>query len=232
MKKLGIIVALLFMGWSNSFSQSEFTRVSSSGSTFGVGRYEKGQYGNSGVTLHVSDGNYNTAKRTLYANESWTNGNIITKSGKLINNLSFRYDVYNDKIEMRSYVNPEELKMVTVGKDFYLYVPFIKNNYEKNGYMLLVIDGYAKLLLRKEVKKMPGKGGAYGYNSTEVINSMYYIKVAENPAKYFNKGVDIFTIIPDRHEELKAYIKTNKLKLKKRTALIKLLTYYNSFYEK
>jgi len=227
MRKIKAFIFFLLLFYKSLLIQSQITTIDNRGSTFGIGKFQKDKFGSSKMSF-VDENSERSGTKTHYATDTWTDGNLITKTGKLISNLSFRYDVYNDKIEMRSYINPAQINTVTIGKDFYIYVPFVKDNYEREGYMILILDGYAKLLLRKEIKKMPGKGGAYGYSSTEVINTLYYIKIDNAPAQYFDKNIDIFSIIPDKHEDLKTFIKNNKLKLKKRSDLEKLLTYYNN----
>lgn len=229
MKNLGIFIIFIMVIEISTFGQNQYTNISAKGNTFGLGSYERTKDGNSSASLQFNETESQiNNKSAIYLKDSWTNGNIITEKDRIISNFAFKYDIKNDRIEMRSIVDPTQFKVITIGNQFFIYTKFDKDEYQRTGYMQMVLNGYAKLLIRKEIKKTPGKGGAYGYEASQAIISQYYIKVGDSPAKYYSKDIDLFSIIGDKHDELTIFIKENRLKLKKKSDLLEVLNYYNN----
>ncbi|MBN1252958.1 MAG: hypothetical protein JXA16_12555, partial [Bacteroidales bacterium] len=170
-------------------------------------------------------------KDRIYYNFEWQKGNIIKKDSTIMTNLSFRYDVKNDRFEMWSLVNPNSLKIITLNGKFFIYSTYKDRNYERKGYFELIIDGYAKLLIKKALKTIPGKSGAYGYSSRQAIIETYYLKVGDNPAILFDvKKKDVETLFPEKIEKVKDFISNNNINLKRTEDMIKIVRYYNTLF--
>ena len=186
------------------------------------------------VYLKISVEEEINPKTRVYYSSSWKSGNIVKKDSSIMTNLSFRYDVKNDRFEMWSYVNPNGIDLITLNGKFFIYSSYqYKKTYERKGYFEIIIDGHAKLLLRRSTKTIPGKVGAYGYSSRQAIIETYYVKVGDKTAVKFDVNKkDIALVLPEKTDNIKGFISKRRINLKKSYDLIKLVNYYNSLFKK
>ena len=173
-------------------------------------------------------------KARVYYSTNWESGNIVKKDSSIMTNLSFRYDVKNDRFEMWSFVNPESINIITLKGKFFIYTDFMyKKTYKRKGYFQIVIDGYAKLLLRRNIKRVPGKAGAYGYKSRQAVIETYYLKIGNKPAVKFDiNKKNIAKLFPKQTDKVKNFVIKKHINLKRDYDMIKLVNYYNSLFEK
>lgn len=168
----------------------------------------------------------------LYLDLDWKRGNLVKKDSSLMTNLAFRYDVRNDRFEMWSLVNPNSVGVISVNGKFFIHSSYEQSGYIKKGYFELITTGYAKLLIKRKLKFVSERFGAYGSDTQQKIIEVYYIKTGNNPAQIVDfKNNDISILFPVKTEKIKKYIKNKKPAIRKR-GLIKLVNYYNSILEK
>ena len=90
-----------------------------------------------------------------------------------------------------------------------------KKTYKRKGYFEIINNGYAKLLLRRSTKTVPGKAGAFGYSSRQAIIETYYLKIGNKPAIEFNiKKKDIAILFPEKTDNVKGFMSKKRINLK------------------
>ncbi len=168
-------------------------------------------------------------KDKVYYNNDWSNGNLVTKDNALLTNLSFRYDVKNDRFEMRSFLDPKIVNKITLNGKFFTYSEFIESGYKRAGYFELLNEGDVMLLIRRKINITPGKEGAYAYDSRQDVVKILFVKVGNKPAVEFDKKTDdILNYIPENKNKVEEYISSRRLNLKKTKNIIKIVNYYNN----
>ena len=186
------------------------------------------------VYLKISAEEELNKKSRVYYSSNWESGNIVKKDSSIMTNLSFRYDAKNDRFEMWSFVNPESINFITMNGKFFIYSEYMyKKTYKRKGYFQIIINGYAKLLLRRSTRTVPGKAGAYGYKSRQAVIETYYLKIGDKPAVRFDiKKKDIAKLFPKKTKEVNNFVITKHINLKRDYDMIKLVNFYNSLFEK
>jgi len=219
MKKTVLVLTIFILALNLGYSQEENQFVTKDNN-------------DESVYLKISVEEELNEKSRVYYSSDWESGNIVKKDSSIMTNLSFRYDVKNDRFEMWSFVNPESINLITMNGKFFIYTKYMyKKTYKRKGYFQIVIDGYAKLLLRRSTKTVPGKAGAYGYKSRQAVIETYYLKVGNNPAVLFDiKKKDIAKLFPQKTKEVKNFVINKHINLKKDYGMIKLVNYYNSLF--
>jgi len=163
-----------------------------------------------------------------YLKDEWIQGNMVVKDGGLLSNVEFKYDILNDKIEFKSVLNPQSIEIVTIGEKFFIYSEFTDGDFIRSGYFQMLFDGKTKLLIRRTVKVMPGKKGAYGFNPYSTVTEHHYIKIGDKPAIPFDKRKgEIVDILAIEKVAIKEYVKSNKINTRRDSELIKLLLHFD-----
>ena len=164
----------------------------------------------------------------LYLKNGWTEGSMILKDSTFISPATFRYDALNDRMEIRMIVKPQNVDKIVFGGQFFIFSKFFFNGDEREGYFELLNTGKAKLLKRYFVNLFPGKQGALGHKSFNAIGTKYFLKVGNSSAISIKSSKkEIIHQFKDNDYEIKNFITTNKINVKNKKDLIKLITYYN-----
>ncbi len=189
---------------------------------FGVIYYDKPK-----VTPFYSEGS--KAKVKLYMENDWLDGSMILKDSTFISPASFKYDALNDRIEIKMIVDPNSVDRIVFGGHFFIYSLFYFNGEERSGYFEILSDGKAKLLKRRYVNLFPAKEGALGHESFNAIGFSTFIKVGDLPAIPLKSSKkEIIEQFRDKKDEVSQFISENKLNVKNKKDLRKLMKYYNS----
>tara|TARA_R110002051_G_scaffold644_1_gene3192 strand:+ start:3251 stop:3859 length:609 start_codon:yes stop_codon:yes gene_type:complete len=171
-----------------------------------------------------------------YFNETWTFGTVYINETSY--NRELRYNAYTDDLEMK-----EKGEIINLLKRDYIWAKIDKNTYRieeyaengnqtKQGYFIELNEGKARLLTKKQKELMAAQAAKSSYQSDKparfIEEESYYLKVDKGPAIEIKlKEKDILDIL-DKEDQLKAYIKANKLNLKSQEEVIQLLNHYNS----
>ncbi len=221
MKRLVLISIIFMLFIFDVFSQSNNVYISnfSSGST--------------GFTLQKSGNQQKFEQFFKYLYSEFKEGSMTLADSMIVTSVSFRYDITNDRMEMKSYINPEAISNINFDRQSFIYSEFETDGKSDIGYFEIQSAGNAKLLLRREVKRKAAKEGLYGHEGYQMIILTRFIKFGDQPAVSIkNKNnTEIINLFPDKNDSIKAYVKEHKLKLKKYDKLIECLKYYNSLAE-
>ena len=218
MKRLVLITIVWVFLISDVFSQSKNVYISNISS------------GTSGFTLQKFGNQQKYEPFFKYLKSEFEEGSMTLFNSTIVTSVSFRYDITNDRMEMKSYINPEAIDEIHIGRLTFVYSEFEADGESDIGYFEIQSTGNAKLLLRRDVKRQSPKEGLYGYEGYQMIILTRFIKFDDKPAVSIHKksNNEIISLFPDNNDSIKAYVKKQKLKLKKDDELIECLKYYSS----
>lgn len=172
----------------------------------------------------------------MFLEKEWTKGSAILTDGNELEG-SFRYNLYAQKMEAVvegdtfAIAKPSELEMLKMGDRKFVYISYIRGDYEvANSWFELLDEGNINLLLRRYIKYQ-----VIDDDDDDPSNDKLY-KVRE----YYvmRKGMEvermplskdaIKKVLADHETEVCDYLKAEKLKFKVQDDLVKLFAYYNS----
>ncbi len=172
----------------------------------------------------------------MYMNEEWEPGPLLLADGSRIDDWLFRYNVRNQQMQFidgtdtLAISKPSEIKSLTFDDKTFVVELFEKDNILSQGYFELLRNGDNKLLLRREITHhVIDQSNDDPSDDVFVHNNAYYIKMGDEPATsvLMNKKC-YYYLFRDHKEEVKAFIKDNKIKCNSEEDLLRVLDYYES----
>ena len=183
-----------------------------------------------------------TVKGSPYENEIFKAGSIINELEKIPQTYLIRYNVYNDVIELREdkssskisgLIKSSSIYAIISNKEYH-YEEFVDENSENNnGYFILLKKGNNSNLFLRKTKKFKEKVEAKDSYHKETPASFidlksYYIKIDKTLLPVSTKKKEFLLQFPEKENELKKYMKAEKINLKSEKDVVKLFTYYDS----
>jgi hypothetical protein len=170
----------------------------------------------------------------MYLNNCFEEGCVELDDGNFLDALLLRYNVYYQQLQFiregdtLAFAAPSELREAYLGKRKLIYSDYIRDNTIDSSYFEVLSEGNCSLLRRHYIMyhvsdKISDCEKQYVYETC------LYVKKAESPAtrlKSCKKAV--CCTFSDREEEIKQFIKTNRLKMRKTEDLILVIDFYNS----
>lgn len=159
---------------------------------------------------------------------------------------------YIDNIDKDYYLRfnlyKDEMEFMKNGKIYYLKKNNGKTIYFKNlnkRYQILSlnnklqyfeifeIEGQNKLICKQSVKYIKAKPAASSYQKAieadlKRENDIYYLKNKEEITKIPTKKKKFYLLFNDKSSDIKTYCKKNKINIKEKDDLIKVIGYYNT----
>jgi hypothetical protein len=154
----------------------------------------------------------------FYESDNMVNG-TISYQGEIYPDRNLYYNLVSDQLIIDNYshnalitLSPEKVDSFIVGS--HVFVPLNtnrSNGLEKDGYYEQLVSGEPALFARREKKLVTGTGSEESryiqYNNYFIrINQVYYLVDGKNA---------LLDILNDRKDELKKYIRNNKINFKK-----------------
>lgn len=178
-----------------------------------------------------------------YLSDDWSNGSVKTYNGKVIDNLSLRYNVYEKQIQFQADNNiyflgsPDSLLLVTLDDKHFLYLSFEdKNGLQKDYFEDLSGDGEAQLLLRHTVIIIKSNYNvalnAGEKNDRLEHKSFYYIRKGSSVVLIDKKGDNLYNLLSEKSKELHDFVSLYHLSFTNKYHLKRMVEYYNSLYIK
>ncbi len=180
---------------------------------------------------------------TPYFKETFTKGHIYKNGKLLVANTSLRYNANKDEFEVEKNSNANTGIVNTLFKKPSLSIKFgitefifIRPNSTNtaHGYFLLVQKGEKFSYLKKVKKKYVAGKKAYTSMAVDTApmykddDSYYLVNSDEKLVEVPNSKNGIIESFGSHKKELKAFIKKNKINVKKEKGMKKLVEYYNS----
>lgn len=184
---------------------------------------------------------YNSIDGTPYLNESLIKGYVKLNLGD--STFAFlRYNVYADEMEylqdknLQVIENVSQLDYVYVDGRVFCYKTYKFRNSFRQGYLERLAVGDYTLYLKYDVDFERRKEARSSYEKPTPDRfiektPVWYCSIKDGPIKNFDTdNSSLEEIFRDDYPEIKKYIKSNKLKLRKQEDMIQLFEYYNSEY--
>ena len=181
---------------------------------------------------------YNKIDGSPYLDEEFSIGSVSLR-GRRISNLDLRYNIYEGHFEFMdnevvNFIDPRTNRVDTVwlNGDTYLYVSFKAGKQIKMTYMKMVRgDGTRVLLNHRMLLTEPED--SQGYQDAKPAKfhqqqDLIFIQPTGSHATEFKGKKSVEEVFPNHHHQLSAYVKSEKLKLKKLEDIVKLCSYYDS----
>jgi len=168
-------------------------------------------------------------------------GALTVADGTRVEGLKIRYDIYADQMQFilksdtASINKPMALKSLELGDKKFIYEVYqVSENVVSAGYFELIIEGRLSLLLRRELELeydvyVPNYGGGGG--TKEIMlkkNNNYYTIAGKSTARKIYKKKDFLNAITEHQNQVKNYIKENRISVRKQKELEELVNYYNT----
>lgn len=186
------------------------------------------------------------AKGSPYLNEEFIHGEVIVDD-KVKEVGKMRYNAYRNEVEILDNISKDSyysllkrayIRVEIGGRNYSIYTYVDSDKSIKTSYFSDLNDGKVKLLFKPEAILKQARRPSTSYEKyvppTYVWNSSYYIldKVntdSENHAvKVRLTKNNILGFTGTQKEEMKTYIKENKLNLRQEKDVINFLNYFNS----
>ena len=168
-----------------------------------------------------------------YLNNEFIKGELVTIDSVQYAGIPLRYNIYNDVIEFKK--NDLELELNNNFQLLYAIIDdavFVKAK-NQEGYFTVQSSGPVYLLEKMNIRYSDAKA-ASGYRpatlpSFKNLDSDYYIqkKLGEEATVVKNEA-ELLEQLSDKKEELKVFIKNEKLKVSRGEDLVEIIEYYNS----
>lgn len=177
-----------------------------------------------------------------YLNEEFIEGTMTIVDGTVIPGLGYRYDIYGDKMQFllngdtASITKPLSLRSIQLGEKKFVYDVYqVSDDVVAAGYFEVIEEGdVLSILLRREIELEQdayvtnyGGGGGTKEFMMKQMNS-YYLKQDRKAAQKVHKKKDFLNTITHFHNEVKQYMKENRISVRKEEDLQSVVNYYNS----
>ena len=176
------------------------------------------------------------SKSSMYLNKNWADGKVVLADGSVNDDWKLRYNIrfqqmqYISKDDTLAFADPTELSSITFDGHTFLFMDYINEDETSKSYLEVLNDGKSKLYLKRlithHIKDFENDDPA---DDVYILNKTYYIRHGiETPARICLNKKRVIDCFPDKKEELKAFIKKNRIKMKGVNDLERLVDYYNS----
>ncbi len=180
-----------------------------------------------------------------FTTENWIIGELIDNKGTAYSNVMYKYDAYNDEIVLKTQdeqvfvlgkTQVADFKYTNNGKQFH-YTKVRISEVEAIRYMRIIHSGKIKMYektskeIQKEQSTYNGYGGGYSPQDEFAEKITYYLKKDdESILKIDLKTKNILKALDDKEDEIKEFVKKNKINVKEEKDLVNLLTFYDSLF--
>ncbi|WP_310994223.1 hypothetical protein [Aequorivita marina] len=231
MKKI-IITGLLALFAVSAFSQRNMSYYSVYERTIDINQKS--------LAFGLTEAEFDAIKDEAYANPNFIKGSIFQEDELIKSDVLMRYNAHADEIEIKKNSYTENYSamvkdpdiFVKIGADLYIFVPYNGSN-EKGGYFNVLSDGETYDLYKKttSVFKEPQKAKTSYDRATgpSFDKSVTYYLVQDGTfLEMPSKRSKVLKVMSAKKNEVKAFIKDNKLDVDEENDLIKVVTYFDS----
>lgn len=193
--------------------------------------------GNSNIAIDLS-----TVKGSPYDNDKFQLGKVLNKLTGESQTFYIRYNIFNDVVELKETPNSPKISGLVKSLNIYAKLNNRKYHYElyendksKNneGYFILMNKGKNISLYLQKSKEFKAKviaQDSYHKEKPAIFkdSEKYYFKKDIVLLPLSTNKKDLLIQLSDKENELKKYIKSEKINLKKEKDFVKLFNYYDS----
>lgn len=175
---------------------------------------------------------------TPYLDEKYVDGEIYFGESARTK-VPVRYNIYQDLIEYQQngkalVVDPStKIKKVQMGDITFIVEKLNVGGKTKYGFLNLLDSGKVTLYSKKMMRyQEPLKGRALDGGDVPAkfsrMQDEYFYKIGTGELKEVGNLKELIAGLPDKQDEIKQYVKQEKISPKKEEELRKLIQYYNS----
>jgi hypothetical protein len=175
---------------------------------------------------------------TPYLDEKYVDGEIYFGESARTK-APVRYNIYQDLMEYQQngkalVLDPStKIKKVQMGDITFIVEKLTLDGKTKYGFLNLLDSGKVTLFSRKMMRyQAPLKGRALDGGDMPAkfskMSDLYFYKIGTGELQEVGSLKDLIASLPDKQDEIKQYVKQEKLSPKKEDELRKLIQYYNS----
>ncbi len=196
-----------------------------------------------GITTHsYSSHNKIPINGTPFLFDDFKSGTLELKDGKSSQEVPLRYNVYRDVFEIKynsdtlTLNRPFDVKYIHLDSKIFFYDLYFteSGSGKRNGYFEIVIEGKLSLYMKRNkdmsydsfVATYKGGGGTKEYYYVDKIS--YFCRTDNGEPFLFRSSKSFLNGLTENKKEMKTFIKSNKIKFKKKDDLVSLVEYYNS----
>ena len=181
-----------------------------------------------------------------FAFEYWHEGKIILDSGDTLKG-AVKYDMQTDLLQFQADNKNQsfsarkvllfEIFDVTIKqyRQFYSLPYSVSSGYKAPVFFELLTEGKITLLCREalEYRNFSSSFYYFGNNTRLVLVNKYFLLQENGDITEFNgKRNDWFNLMDNkRSDDVQRYAKANRLSFDEKGELVKIMTYYNSFFK-
>ncbi|MGQ8337904.1 hypothetical protein ACUNWD_15245 [Sunxiuqinia sp. A32] len=181
---------------------------------------------------------YEDIKGSPYLQEDFIEGLIIINDSSLYKGVPMRYNVYNEIIEFEhpngtilEIDNPDQFREYIINDQAFIYHTLAKTNKNEKGFYEVLVSGKLTLAKKYNIElKDPLPPQAYkdAKPAEFSFKPSYYYIIKGNQISEVSNEKNLLEAISSNQNNIKSYIKKNKLKVKKEDDLKNIIEYYNS----
>ena len=174
-----------------------------------------------------------------YLFESENTSSVFLNDTVKIDGLTIRYNVHNDKMEIKKdgvyYEIPKEkiIPQVMLDTHHFILMPYLMSHKKRTAYFESLVQG-SRLdlyLKHKVILKEPEEPKPYQEAKLAAFKSSppkIFIDQGDGVLVYVKDKKDFLKQVPNKTDELESFIKKNKTKFRKPDNVKKLVEYYNT----
>lgn len=180
-----------------------------------------------------------------YLYDEFMDGTMTGLNGTVVPGLKYRYDIYADKMQFiisgdTATINkPMALHSIELGDQLFVYdVYMVVSDMVATAYFEVIeANEYLTVLYKREIKLdqdiyVPNYGAGGGTKEFRMNREdNYYVKYMGSAAQKINNKKQFLKIIMDHQDQVKQYMKEERLSVKKAEDLQSIASYYNSLKE-
>ena len=177
-----------------------------------------------------------------YLDKEFAEGILTVREGTKIEGLKYRYDMYNDRMQMivnedTTVINrPLAVKHIEMDDRKFVYDVFmVRKDQVATGYFEVIEETESMTILQrhridfKQDIYVPNYGGGGGTKEFMMVrNDSYFVKLGQGAALDFENKKDFLDQLTVLKAQIRAYIKENHLSVKKEEDLRQIANYYNN----
>ncbi len=237
MKHLLLIASAIFL-FNNIFAQSTINNK---------GKYQNIYINSHGMTTNLPK-QKTEPKGSVYMVDDWMNGTILLKDSSYISGYPFKYNMRSKYLEIKD--DTDSIKVLYFAKVDLIFSQTVFGNeiYENcTNYIMqfpefsdcefvqVLAFGHATLLDKLTLEMIEANYNtavdAGETSDTYFVKHNYYIIKNNQLIKIKKSKSSIVKALSDKEEEVKNYIKLNKLNLRETQNIVSVVKFYNSLHE-
>ena len=189
---------------------------------------------------------FHAALAQQWSFEYWHEGKIVLDVGDTVRG-KIKYSIDQDIIQLESNAKLQsftarkivffEIFDALTGRYRQFYsIPFSLNgSYKSPTFFELLTEGKLTLLAREALENQTTNTGFYGYggyNRIVLVNKYYTVNDKGDIQAFSGKRNDLMLIMRSREDEIKRFMKANRLDTDRTSDLVRIFAYYNTLFNK